>query len=886
MEEKIIIIDGNSLINRTFYAIPELTTKDGVHTNAVYGFVSVLHKIFEDYNPDYITVAFDRKAPTFRHKAFDEYKAGRKKMPDELAEQFPILKEILDAFHIHRVEIDGFEADDLIGTIVNYSETQNIHPIVITGDKDALQLVSKKTKVFITKKGVSSLEEYDEQNFMNQYEVTPKQFIDVKGLMGDKSDNIPGVSGIGEKTAIKLIKEFESVENLLENVDQVSSPKLREKIREYAEQAVLSKKLATIMLNVPVEMSLDEFRRTEPDTKKLTELFYKLEFKKFLDKLKDQDPISQQSENIEIIQIDKKEKLDKLKHKMKDKKEIYVKVFSSEKNIIKDEIVGIYIQIEDTNYFVDIKNHNEFLIELKDIFEDVHIKKYGFEMKKDILALYGHNMNFEGIDFDLAIALYLIEPTRKSYAIEDIAYEYLNEKIVGEEELLGKGKKRIHYDGVEEEKLIQYGYGICNTVRKIKEKIIEKLKEDELYDLYKDIEIPLMKVLAGMEFEGFYVDQQRLEEIGKELNEKINALTEEIYTYAEGVFNINSTKQLGEILFDKLKLPPMKKTKTGYSTNIEVLEKLYDKHPIIPSIIEYRQLVKLKTTYIDGLIGVINPNTHKIHSSFHQTVTATGRISSTEPNLQNIPIKLEVGRKIRKVFVPTNEDYVLLDADYSQIELRILAHISKDENLIEAFHQKQDIHASTASKVFHVPIEEVSSLQRSRAKAVNFGIVYGISDYGLSENLHITKKEAQRYIDEYFSKYEGVKNYMDHIVEVGKEKGYVTTILNRRRYIPELKSKNFNIRSFGERTAMNTPIQGSAADIIKIAMIRVYEKLKNKKLKSKLILQVHDELMVETHKDEIDEVKKIVKEEMENAISLKVPLNVDMNIGNSWYDTK
>ncbi|WP_129596826.1 DNA polymerase I [Anaerophilus nitritogenes] len=886
MKEKIIVIDGNSLINRTFYAIPELTTKEGVHTNAVYGFVSMLYKIFEDYDPEYITVAFDRKSPTFRHKAFDEYKAGRKKMPPELAEQFPVLKEILDAFHIHRVEIDGFEADDLIGTIVNYSETQNIHPIVITGDKDALQLISEKTKVFITKKGVSNLDEYDQKTFIDQYEVTPIQFIDVKGLMGDKSDNIPGVPGIGEKTAIKLIKEFGSIENLLENIEQVSSPKMREKLEEYAQQAVLSKRLATIMLNVPVEMSVDEFRRTKPDTKKLTEIFYKLEFKKFLDKLKDQEPIPQQNEHIEIIKIDNKETLDQLKDKIKEKKEMYVKIFASEKNIVKDVILGIYIQIDDLNYFVDIKNNNEFFIELKDIFEDIDIKKYGFEMKKDILSLFGYDMNFEGIDFDLSIALYLIDPTRKSYAIEDIAYEYLSENIIGEEELLGKGKKRMDYDQVDEEKLIQYGYGICNTVRKTKENMIKKIKEDNLDHLYYDIEIPLMKVLAAMEFEGFYVDQIRLEEIGKELDKKINTLTQEIYEYSEGIFNINSTKQLGEILFDKLKLPPMKKTKTGYSTNIEVLEKLYDKHPIISKIIEYRQLVKLKTTYIDGLIGVINPNTHKIHSSFHQTVTSTGRISSTEPNLQNIPIKLEAGRKIRKVFVPTNEDYVLLDADYSQIELRILAHISEDENLIEAFHEEQDIHASTASKVFHIPIEEVSSLQRSRAKAVNFGIVYGISDYGLSENLHITKKEAQRYIDEYFNKYQGVKNYMDQIIKEGKEKGYVTTILNRRRYIPELKSKNFNIRSFGERTAMNTPIQGSAADIIKIAMIRVYEKLKSQKLKSKLILQVHDELIVETHKDEIQEVKKLVKEEMENAISLQVSLNVDMNIGDSWYDTK
>lgn len=887
-DKKIVIIDGNSLINRTFYALPLLSTKDGVYTNAVYGFVNVLYKIFEDYAPDYIAVAFDRKAPTFRHKAFDEYKAGRKKMPSELAQQLPILKEVLDAFNIHRVEIDGFEADDLIGTLVKFCEEKNLAPIVITGDRDALQLASNKTKILITKKGISSLESYDENGVLERYEVTPKQFIDVKGLMGDKSDNIPGVPGIGEKTAIKLIKEFGSIENLLNNIDNVSSNKLRDKIAEYAEQVVLSKKLATIIVDVPVEISLEELKVEAPNTDALLTLFNRLEFRKLIEKLKGSE--EKQEDRIKpcnIHVIGSAEALKSLKEKIKRHGSFCLKVFHEGKDIKNDPILGISIMIsEEESYFMDTHHNTNIIHSLKDVFEDGTIKKYGHQIKKDILALRQYDILMNGIAFDSAIALYLIDPTRTNYEISDIAAEYLSVMIPSEEEVFGKGKKRIAYGEIGQEKLIQYGNNWCDTVRKSKDLLIKQIKEYGLEELYYDVEIPLIEVLAEMEFQGFMVDRNMLDTLGRELDEKIECLTAEIFREAGEAFNINSTKQLGGILFDKLGLPPIKKTKTGYSTNIEVLEKLYNKHSIIPKIIEYRQLVKLKSTYIDGLIAVINGATHKIHSSFNQTVTATGRISSTEPNLQNIPIKLEIGREIRKVFVPTNENYMLLDADYSQIELRVLAHISQDKHLIEAFEQGQDIHTATASKVFKVPIDEVTSLQRSRAKAVNFGIVYGISDYGLSENLHITKKEAQKYIDEYFSQYDGVRQYMENIVKEGKEKGFVTTLLNRRRYIPELKSKNFNLRSFGERTAMNTPIQGSAADIIKIAMIRVYKQLRDRGLRSKLILQVHDELVVEVHKDEMEEVKEMVLYEMEHAIDLDVQLKVDMNIGSNWYNAK
>ncbi|MCT4606661.1 MAG: DNA polymerase I [Marinisporobacter sp.] len=888
MEDKrIIIIDGNSLINRTFYALPELTTKDGTHTNAVYGFVNVLYRIFEDYKPDYMTVAFDKKAPTFRHKEYDAYKAGRKKMPSELAEQIPILKEVLDAFKIHRVEIEGFEADDLIGTIAKFCENENIYPFIITGDRDALQLVSDKTKVLITKKGISELEVYTEKEVLEKYSVTPKEFIDLKGLMGDKSDNIPGVPGVGEKTATKLINEFKNIENLLKNIDQVSRVKLREKLEEYASQAVLSKKLATIITDVPVEMSLEEFKMEEPDTEKLVNLFKRLEFRKLVHRVK---PKGEEKENkkqqIKTNIVESIEEVKGIKEKIREDGELCFKIFSDAIDLRNDKIIGIHMLVGEESFFINIKEKVELLQELKDVFEEDDIKKYGHEIKKDRFVLKENDISLNNIYFDAGVALYLIEPTRKSYEISQLAYEYLDENILSEEDLLGKGKKKIGFDELPIEKLITYGVGFCDTVRRIKKIFIEKLKEYDLEKLYYEIELPLIEVLADMEFEGFMVDQKKLRELGTELDEKIENLTKEIFSEAGETFNINSTKQLGQILFEKLELPPIKKTKTGYSTNVEVLEKLYNKHNIIPKIIEYRQLVKIKSTYVDGLMGVINQATQKIHSSFNQTVTATGRISSTEPNLQNIPIKLDIGRQIRKVFVPTNEDYLLLDADYSQIELRVLAHIANDEHLIEAFSKEQDIHASTASKVFDVSIDEVSSLQRSRAKAVNFGIVYGISDYGLSENLHITKKEAQKYIDEYFSQYTGVKEYMENIVIEGKEKGYVTTLLNRRRYIPELKAKNYNVRSFGERTAMNTPIQGTAADIIKIAMICVDRELKNKKLRSKLILQVHDELIIEVHKDELEEVRKILKEQMENAIDLKVSLKIDMHEGKSWYETK
>jgi len=885
---KIIIIDGNSLINRAFYALPLLSTKEGIYTNAVYGFTNMLYKIIEDYGPNYITVAFDRKAPTFRHVEYDAYKAGRKKMPEELAQQFPILKEVLEALRIHKIEIDGFEADDLIGTLVEHSENKGFNSIVVTGDKDALQLASNMTKILITKKGISSLDVYDTNEIIEKLGITPDQIIDLKGLMGDKSDNIPGVPGIGEKTALKLITEFKSIENILNNLDKVPNKKMREKLEEHASQALLSKRLATIVKDVPVEIDFEELRYKQPDYQRLVSIFNKLEFHSLLRKIKvaEVDVPKVEVESNFVKMINNEDDLDILIEEISCAGYFCLKVLSEDDDVKNCTILGIALSFNENDYFINTFKNPTLLKNFKAILEDENLTKFGHQIKSDILALRRNDIELMGIGFDTAIALYLLEPTRSNYDLNELSAEFLGETINHEADVLGKGKSKKSIFDIESEQLIRFAAKCCSSVEKLRSIFAKKLEELNLKKLYDEVEVPLIEVLADMEFQGFSVDKNVLIQIGENLSNKIEHLTAEIFLHAGEKFNINSTKQLGEILFERLGLPTLKKTKTGYSTDIEVLEKLKDKHPIIQAIIKYRHLVKLKSTYIDGLLAVINNRTKKIHSSFNQTVTATGRISSTEPNLQNIPIKMDDGREIRKVFIPSNEDYLLLDADYSQIELRVLAHITQDENLIEAFHTNQDIHTITAAKVFNIPISEVTSLQRSRAKAVNFGIVYGISDYGLSENLQISRKEAQKYIHDYFNTYKGVKRYMEDVVLDGKNKGYVVTLFNRIRYIPELKSSNFNIRSFGERTAMNTPIQGTAADIIKIAMVKVYHELKRKKLKSKLILQVHDELIVEVHKSEIEETKDILMHNMENAVSLTVPLKVDMKLGINWYDTK
>ncbi|MCR2045022.1 DNA polymerase I [Anaerosalibacter massiliensis] len=890
-KNRLMIIDGSSLLYRGFYALPLLSTKEGIYTNGVYGFLTMFYRITEEYEPDYLCVAFDKATPTFRHLEFDSYKANREKAPNELSLQFPILKEILSAMKIKQIEIEGYEADDIAGTIAKFGEEKEMEVILVTGDKDYLQLASENSKVLVTRKGITELEIFDDKAIMDKYGITPKQFVDLKGLMGDQSDNIPGVPGIGEKTGLKLLKEFGSMENIYENIEDVSGKKRKESLMEYKQQAFMSRKLAEIVINVPIEINVEEFKVEEPHWEGLKDLYEKLEFKSLLEKIpkgKIQDTREEFESNFIIVNDEKD--FDQIKKEVEESKKIGFKFIYSGSNPIKDEILGICIKPKGFNsYYINCENNNiliSFKDKFKDTFELEDIKKIGHSLKNDIIGLLRLDINISGLTFDSMIGQYLINPSQTDYSMHVLGREYFDIVIESEEELLGKGKNKKTFKSLELEKRGEYFSKLLDLTFMLEDKIKGMIKSQGMEKLYYEIELPLIEVLASMEYLGFKIDIDVLEELGGEFDTEINNLTNEIYDLAGREFNVNSPKQLGEILFDDLDLPVIKKTKTGYSTNAEVLDKLKDKHPIIEKILKYRQIVKLKSTYIDGLMTLVDNETNRIHSSFNQTVTHTGRISSTEPNLQNIPVKTEEGRKIRKAFVPEDDNYTLIDGDYSQIELRVLAHISDDPKLKDAFYHNEDIHTKTASEVFEVAKEEVTPIMRSRAKAVNFGIVYGISDYGLSRDLGITRKEAKKYIDNYLKNYKNVKIYMDEIVELGKENGYIETILNRRRYLPELKSKNYAVRSFGERIAMNTPIQGSAADIIKIAMVRVYNELKKRNMKSKLILQVHDELIVETYKDEKEEVKRILKEVMESSAELSIPLKVDIQVGESWYDAK
>lgn len=881
MNKTLVIIDGNSIINRAFYALPEMSNKEGLKTNAIYGFTNMLLKIIDTYNPTHISVAFDRKAPTFRHIEFKEYKAGRKKMPDELREQFEPLKDLLDKFNIHRLEIDGYEADDIIGTVSKIAEDNGFKVYIVTGDKDAIQLASNKTTTLITKKGVGKVEEYDYDSVIEKYEMTPTQFIDLKGLMGDKSDNIPGVPGIGEKTGIKLIKEFSSIEGIFDNIDSIKGS-TKKKLEENKELAIMSKKLATIIRDVPVEFNLEELEYGNYNTKDILDVFKYLGFTSLIPRIGSLDE-SEDIVNEANVEISKLEDIDEFINKVKENNELIIKTVTREGNILDKRIKYIFLSVDGKKiYYVE----EDSIYKLEYIFTSNEIKKLGYNLKDDYIALKPYGIKLENIYFDITIAEYLIDSmSSTSYECSAIAMKYLTKKVKTKEELLGKGVKAKKYQDLSFEELSSHISQIIDTVKSVMPIMEENLKESNMDGLLYHVEMPLVEVLADMEYEGVKVDKEKLNELGSQFKEIIKKLESEIYKISGEEFNINSPKQLGVILFEKLGLPVIKKTKTGYSTNAEVLDKLKDQSPIIDKIIEYRQIVKLNSTYVEGLLSIINPIDGRIHSSFNQTITTTGRISSTEPNLQNIPVKLEMGRNIRKVFI-SDKECKLVDADYSQVELRVLAHMSQDETMIDAFKHNEDIHTKTASQVFNVSMDEVTSKQRSDAKAVNFGIVYGKSDFGLSEDLNIPVKQAKEYIENYFNKYNKIKEFMDNIIDDASSNGYVTTILNRRRYIPEIKSSNFMLRNAGKRAAMNAPIQGSAADIIKIAMINVYKKLEENNLKSKLILQVHDELIVEAVDSEIDIVKKIVKDEMENAVCLDVNLDVDLNIGDSWYDTK
>lgn len=880
MDKTLVIIDGNSIVNRAFYALPDLTNKQGLHTNAIYGFTTMLFKIIENYKPTHISVAFDKKAPTFRHLEYKEYKAGRKKMPDELREQIEPLKNLLDVFKINRLELEGYEADDIIGTVSLKAEKEGYKVFIVTGDKDAIQLASKTTTTLITKKGVGEVDEFDFDEVMKKYEMTPNQFIDLKGLMGDKSDNIPGVPGIGEVTGIKLIKEFGSIENIIENVDSIKGSS-RKKIEEHKDLAIMSKRLATIIRDVPIDITIDDLSFGDYDKANVIEVFNELGFNSLISRIGENSDVESESDNINLS-IKELVNIEEFIKDVKSKKSLILKAIRKNGNILEKNLMTIYLSINGEDiYYINEEN----LDKIRELLISDEIKKYGYELKDDYITLRPYGIFLNNMYFDISIAEYLIDSSSANYTYDSIAMNYFGQKIKSTEELLGKGVKAKKIEELEKEEIDKHIGSIINLVERVNPKMEDKLKSMDMDGLFYHVEMPLVEVLGYMEFEGVMVDKDKLVELGEEFKLSIDKLESEIYLLAGEEFNINSPKQLGVILFEKLELPVIKKTKTGYSTNAEVLERLRDKHEIIDKITEYRQIVKLKSTYVDGLINIINPISHRIHSSFNQTITTTGRISSTEPNLQNIPVRLELGRNIRKVFI-ANKGCELVDADYSQIELRVLAHMSQDEHMIDAFNHDIDIHTKTASQVFGIDIKDVTSEQRSAAKAVNFGIVYGISDFGLSQNLKIPVKEAKTYIDNYLNTYEDIKTYMDNTIEEAKKDGYVKTILNRRRYIPEINSGNVILKNLGKRLAMNAPIQGSAADIIKIAMVNVYKKLEEKNLKSKLILQVHDELIIETCEDEIEIVSKIVKDEMEHAVSMDVNLDVDLNVGKSWYETK
>jgi DNA polymerase-1 len=884
-----VIIDGSSLLHRAFYALPLLSTKKGIYTNGVYGFLTMLYKIQEDYTPAYICVAFDKKGPTFRHKEYKEYKGTRQETPSELAQQFPIIREILDAMNITILEMQEYEADDIAGTLAKMGEQKDLDVILVTGDRDYLQLASDKTKVLITRKGITELEIFDREKIISEYGIEPKQFIDLKGLMGDKSDNIPGVPGIGEKTGLKLIREYGCIENVYKDIDNVSGKKLKENLIENESIAYISKRLGQIITTVPLEVEVDDLIVKEADWYNLKQQFEDLEFKSLLDKIPKE--FTQKNEEInyeyDFKNVDKS-KFEDLANYIQKSGKFAFKFVNGNSNYIESSIIGVGIKPKgEATYYINLENNmDEFVSIFKPIFEDKTIKKIGHNLKLDIVQLFKLNIHMDNFVFDSMIAQYLINPSQTDYSINQLSEDYFGTYGISEEDLLGKGKNAKNFNQIDLEEISKYISFMLDTVFKLEPTMLDTIEEQNMDELLFDVELPLIEVLASMEFYGFEIDKDELIKLGKEYDDEINDLTNSIHELGGMEFNINSPKQIGEVLFEKLNLPIIKKTKTGYSTDVEVLEKLKDQHPIVNNILRYRQIVKLKSTYIDGLLNLINKETNRIHSSFNQTITTTGRISSTEPNLQNIPVRTEDGRRIRKAFIAKSPDYKLLDGDYSQIELRVLAHISGDPKMIEAFKNNDDIHQKTASEVFHVPLEEVTPVLRYRAKAVNFGIIYGISDFGLSRDLNVSRKEAKEYIQKYLENYKLVKEYMSDIVNKGKEQGYVETLLHRRRFIPELKAKNFNVRSFGERIAMNTPIQGSAADIIKMAMVKVYNELKKRNLKSRLILQVHDELIIETYVDEIDLVREIMKDTMENCIDLCAPLKVDILMGDSWYDTK
>lgn len=885
MAEKIMLIDGNSIVNRAFYGVPLLTNGEGRYTNGVYGFLNILFKLLDEEQPDYLAVAFDLHAPTFRHRTFDGYKGTRKGMPEELREQMPLLKEVLQAMHIPIFEQEGFEADDILGTLSALAEKNGIVPVVVSGDRDLLQLAGETLKVRIpkTKGGRTETEDYYAADVQAKYGVTPAEFIDMKALMGDASDNIPGVPGIGEKTAAKIITQYHDIETAIAHAAEIKPKKASENLAAYQEQARLSKFLATIVRDMPLEWDKETLKIGDMFNQTAYELVKRLEFKSMFSRFEGSASAPKQAEQTYRFVADRegaKEVLAALK-----KGEVgYAFVYENEEGqglaLYQEQLGGVWMEASMAFLM------QELLEIFQPFFADSAYRKIGHDVKKDIRFLRSYGYDGFAAEFDTAIGAYILNATGSSYEYDDIAAAFLNETYPSQEEVFGKGRTKKAFAALPEAERTAYGARQAEIFFRARKVMEERLAENEQKSLFYDMEMPLIYVLADMEKYGIKVDKAALLAYQKRLGESLDGMEEEIYTLAGEKFNINSPKQLGVILFEKLGLKGGKKTKTGYSTAADVLEKLRTAHPIVERILHYRQLVKLKSTYADGLLAVMDAETEKIYSTFNQTITATGRISSTEPNLQNIPVRLELGRELRKIFIPESAEFCFLDADYSQIELRVLAHISGDESLIAAFKSNQDIHRMTASQVFHVPFDEVTPLQRSNAKAVNFGIIYGKGAFSLGQDLGISRKEAEEYINAYFARYPKIKTFMEDTIKNGTKNGYVSTLWNRRRNMPELQSSNFMQRAAGERAAMNMPIQGTAADIIKLAMIKVHRALQEGGYRSRLILQVHDELLIEAYKEEKDAVAKILKENMEHAADLLVPLDVDVHEGASWFEAK
>jgi DNA polymerase-1 len=881
MADKIMLLDGNSLINRGFYAMPYLSNKNGEYTGGVFGFLNIFFKLYDEEKPQRVAVCFDVHQPTFRHLEYKEYKGTRKGMPEELRPQLPLLKRILAAMGIKTYEMGGFEADDLLGTLATMSDKMGLEPVIVSGDRDLLQLASDTIRVRIpkTKGGQTVVEDYKAADVIEAYGVTPTEFIEVKALMGDTSDNVPGVPSIGEKTAVKIISEYKTVENAILNADKVKPAKAAANLKEFAEQARLSKWLVTIKTDVELDFGQGDCVIDNPFTKEAYELFKEYEFKSLLNRFDTKSVNKTEAKASDFVYTDS----------FATAREIIAGLnpFAPVSyRIIYDKAAPVALALSDEAgkaYVLELATE-ELLRVARDFFES-DSPKIAHDGKRDIVTLARYGIKLNGIVFDNVIASYILNSGRDEYEYNELSEDFLNESYPSLEEVLGKGKSRISPIALNNEDKTRLLGTMAEVGLRARAVMADKIEENKQHELYYDIELPLIYVLADMELEGMGVDRNGLIEYGKSLEGKIAELTSDIYWLAGEEFNINSPKQLGVILFEKLALKGGKKTKTGWSTAADVLEKLKDDDEIVGKVLEYRSYMKLKSTYADGLLNVLDDKTGRIYSTFNQTVTTTGRISSTEPNLQNIPIRLELGRELRRVFVP-REGFVFVDGDYSQIELRVLAAMSGDETLINAFNEGQDIHALTASQVFNVPFEEVTPQQRSNAKAVNFGIVYGIGAFSLSQDIGVSRKEAERYIEGYFEKYPKVKSFMNDMVEFARQNGYGTTIFNRVRHIPEINSSNFVQRSFGERVAMNMPVQGSAADIIKIAMVRVHKRLKAEGLRSRLILQVHDELLIEAEKSEVERVKLIMTEEMENAVSVAVPLVVDVHVGETWYEAK